>query len=193
MRMRCLLVLSAILGTFTAGCDGPKESGIPAARGTSSPPAAAATPGNAKTATNAIQFHLNRALPRLPTLRLWVGPKEIDAEMCLTVQQIATGLMFRPGIADGESMLFVLPQPQQAHFYMRNVTFDIDAAYIDAEGVIQEVVRLKKLDETPVPSKSENIQFVLETAPGWFERNGIKPGTLIRSTKRSLREEFGFN
>ncbi|MEN9733189.1 MAG: hypothetical protein RLZ45_1184, partial [Verrucomicrobiota bacterium] len=64
---------------------------------------------------------------------------------------------------------------------------------IDSEGVIQEVVRLKKLDETPVPSKSDNIQFVLETAPGWFERNGIKPGTLIRSTKRSLREEFGFN
>jgi uncharacterized membrane protein (UPF0127 family) len=76
---------------------------------------------------------------------------------------------------------------------MRNVTFDIDAAYIDSEGIIQEVVRLKKLDETPVPSKSENIQFVLETAPGWFERNGIKAGTLIRGTKRSLREEFGFN
>ena len=193
MRARCLLILSAILGTFTAGCDGPKESGTPAAKVAPSIPPAAASSGNAKSATNAIRFHLDRALPKLPTLRLWVGPREIDAEMCLTVQQIATGLMFRPGIADGESMLFVLPQPQQAHFYMRNVTFDIDAAYIDAEGVIQEVVRLRKLDETPVPSKSDNIQFVLETAPGWFERNGIRAGTLIRSTKRSLREEFGFN
>lgn len=192
MRTRCLLALFGILGTCTAGCDGSKDAqNLPFKAAN---PTVAATPGgNAKPATNAVQFHLNRALPKLPTLRLWVGAKEIDAEMCLTVQQIATGLMFRPSIADGESMLFVLPQPQQAHFYMRNVTFDIDAAYIDSEGVIQEVVRLKKLDETPAPSKSENIQFVLETAPGWFERNGIKPGTLIRSTKRSLREEFGFN
>ena len=192
MRTRCLIALFGILGTFTAGCDGTKPTQAPAS--TAPAATAAATPSSSsKSATNAVQFHLNRALPKLPTLKLWVGPKEIDAEMCLTLQQIATGLMFRPGIADGDSMLFVLPQPQQAHFYMRNVTFDIDAAYIDSEGVIQEVVRLKKLDETPVPSKSENIQFVLETAPGWFERNGIKPGTLIRSTKRSLREEFGFN
>ncbi len=192
MRARCLLALFGILGTFTAGCDGPKDSPTPATKAPSTPTATAPA-GSPRSATNAVQFHLNRALPKLPTVRLWVGPKEIDAEMCLTVQQIATGLMFRPGIADGESMLFVLPEPQKAHFYMRNVTFDIDAAYIDSEGVIQEVVRLKQLDETPVPSKSDNIQFVLETAPGWFERNGIKPGTLIRSTKRSLREEFGFN
>jgi uncharacterized membrane protein (UPF0127 family) len=192
MRTRCLLALFGILGTFTAGCDGSKPPQAPAAKAPAAP-VAAAPAESPKSATNVVQFHLNRALPKLPTVRLWVGPKEIDAEMCLTLQQIATGLMFRPGIADGESMLFVLPQPQQTHFYMRNVTFDIDAAYIDSEGVIQEVVRLKKLDETPVPSKSDNIQFVLETAPGWFERNGIKPGTLIRSTKRSLREEFGFN
>ncbi len=113
--------------------------------------------------------------------------------MCLTLQQLATGLMFRPGISGDESMLFVFPEPQRTAFYMKNVKFDIDAAYIDADGVITEIVRLTQMNETPVPSKSDVIQYVLETEPGWFERNGIKPGALVRSSKRSLREEFGFN
>ncbi|MCW5559389.1 MAG: DUF192 domain-containing protein, partial [Verrucomicrobiae bacterium] len=107
--------------------------------------------------------------------------------------QIATGLMFRPGIQGDECMLFVFPRPQPVGFYMKNVSFDIDAAYMDSAGVIQQIVRLKKMDETPVPSKSQEIQFVLETAPGWFETNGIGVGTVVKTPRRSLREEFGFH
>jgi len=176
MRFRCLLLLAGLLAVTTAGCDGPKVAPAPAL------------------ATNAPRaLHLSHAQPKLATIKLWVGPKEIEAEMCLTLQQLATGLMFRPEIAENESMLFVFPVPQGAAFYMKNVSFDIDAAYIDADGLITEIVRLKKMDQTPVPSKSQVIQFVLETAPGWYERNGIGVGSLVKSSKRTLREEFGFN
>ncbi|HAB16999.1 MAG TPA: hypothetical protein DCE44_11175 [Verrucomicrobiales bacterium] len=121
---------------------------------------------------------------------MWIGAKEISSELCRTLQQLATGLMFRPSIGEEESMFFVFPQPQPVAFYMKNVPFEIDAAYIDADGIITEIVRLKKMDPTPVPSKSKAIQYVLETAPGWFERNGIGVGALIRTSKRSLRETF---
>lgn len=175
MRVRTFILLAGFLLGTGAGCDAPKPPAAPAAA-----PSAAAEP----------QYHLDKAQPKLATVKLWIGAKEVDAEMCLTRTQIATGLMFRPGIRGDECMLFVFPQPQSVAFYMKNVGFDIDAAYMDSAGVIQQIVRLKKLDVTPVPSKSNDIQFVLETAPGWFEKNGIGAGTVVKTPRRSLREEF---
>lgn len=177
MRLRSLILLAGfVLGTG-AGCDAPKPAAKPP------PPAVASEP----------QFHLDKAQPKLATVKLWIGAKEVDAEMCLTRTQIATGLMFRPGIQGDECMLFVFPQAQSVAFYMKNVGFDIDAAYMDSKGVIQQIVRLKKQDVTPVPSTSNDIQFVLETAPGWFEKNGIGVGAVVKTPRRSLREEFGLN
>lgn len=176
MCLRTLLLASGLLVGTGAGCDDPKPA-PPAA-----PPAVSARP-----------LHLDQAQPKLPTLRLWIGAKEMDAEVCRTQTQISTGLMFRPGIAEDEGMLFVFSQPHEVAFYMKNVDFDIDAAYINGAGVIQEVVRLKRRDETPVPSASRDIQFVLETAPGWFERNGIGAGGLVKTPRGSLREVFGLN
>lgn len=176
MRLRTVILWAGLVLGTGAGCDAPKPASKP-------PPAAATEP----------QFHLDRAQPKLATVKLWVGAKEVDAEMCLTRTQIATGLMFRPGIQGDECMLFVFPQAQSVAFYMKNVGFDIDAAYMDSKGVIQQIVRLKKQDVTPVPSTSNDIQFVLETAPGWFEKNGIGVGAVVKTPRRSLREEFGLN
>jgi uncharacterized membrane protein (UPF0127 family) len=112
----------------------------------------------------------------------------MNAEVCTTLSQISTGLMFRPGIGTNDGMLFVFGAPNRRSFYMRNVDFDIKAAYIDDEGVIQEIVTLKKRVEDPVPSASDRIQFVLETAPDWFTRNGVGVGTLIRTEQGGLKE-----
>lgn len=182
MRLRTALLMVGLLAGMGAGCDSPKPANPVTATPSSSKPAPAAAERT---------FHLDHAQPKLATMKLWIGPKEIEAEMCLTRTQVATGLMFRPGIKEDESMLFVFPQPQQVSFYMKNVGFDIDAAYIDPAGVIQQIVRLKKMEETPVPASFNDVQFVLETAPGWFERNGIGVGSLVKSTRASLREEFG--
>lgn len=138
--------------------------------------------------TNTPSLHLPHALPRLPTVRLWLGATEVEAEVCLTLQQVATGLMFRERIATNEAMLFVFRRPDQRAFYMRNVKFPIAAAYINGDGVIEEIVQLKAGNESPVPSKSSNIQFVLETAPEFFERNSLKPGTAVTTAQGRLRE-----
>lgn len=185
MHLRTILLASGLLMGMGAGCDAPKPS-APADVSPASPAKSAAAPETP-------HFHLDHAQPKLPTVKLWIGPKEVDAEMCVTRAQISTGLMFRPGITNDETMLFVFPQAQQVSFYMKNVGFDIDAAYIDSTGVISQIVRLKKMDETPIPSTSSDVQFVLETAPGWFERNGIGVGALVKAMRRTLREEFRLN
>lgn len=132
-------------------------------------------------------------LTNLPTLKLYVGPHEVSAQLALKPHEMATGMMHRTAIDPEEAMLFALPRPMQASFYNRNVHFDLGVAYLDPEGVIAEIVTLKKEDPTPVPSKANNIQFVLEVAPDWFQRKGVGVGTLVVTPRGPLRQAFVFN
>lgn len=131
-------------------------------------------------------YHLDHAQVNLPRVHLLVGAKDVNAELCYTLSQVATGQMHRESIGPDDGMLFIFGGASQRSFYMKNVKFPIAAAYIDAEGIIQEIVQLKAFDVTPVPSKSQSIQFVLETAPDWFERNHIAVGTQMVTEKGPL-------
>ena len=152
------------------------------------PPARSGTATAAATADSEPVFHQATAQVNLPRVKLWIGSREIVSELCHTVTQIATGLMHRPSIGPEETMLFVFGSARERSFYMKNVPFDIDVAYIDPDGVIQEIVRLKANDAKGVPSRSSRIQFVLEAAPDYFTRNGFGPGTLIATDRGGLAQ-----
>ncbi len=183
-----------LAGPLLLGCNAEPPAATRTDQGgasTSTPPAAVGT-APARTAASGSEpvYHLDHAQPRLPTVRLFLGTRELTAELCLNLTQVATGLMFRESIGADEGMLFIFRRTQQRAFYMKNVKFPIAVAYIDPEGVIREIVQLKAQDPEPVPSKSSEIQFVLETAPDWFERNGVGVGTLVLSDKGPLRQAF---
>jgi hypothetical protein len=154
------------------------------------PPTAVASTQAPPAASSEPVYHLSRAQTGLPRAKLLVGPREIQSEVCITLAQISTGLMFRESIGPEETMFFVFGEPHERSFYMKNVKFPIAAAYIDSEGIIQEVVQLKAFDVTPVPSKSNQIQYVLETAPDWFERNGVGVGAKVATAVGSLKEKL---
>jgi uncharacterized membrane protein (UPF0127 family) len=175
---------------WLAGCS--REAGPVSSSGTTpvreeSKPSGTTSPAAAAEPT----FYQSQPLSGLPRVRLWLGTREVKAEVCSTVTQIATGLMHRTSISTNDAMLFVFGSGQERSFYMRNVPFDIDAAYIDSEGVITEVVRLRARDEKGVPSKSQRVQFVLETAPDFLKGHGIGPGILIQTERGPLREALG--
>ena len=73
---------------------------------------------------------------------------------------------------------------------MKNTYVPLSCAYIDPEGVILEIYDMTPLDENPILSKSNDIRYVLEVKQGWFEKNGITPGTLICTERGSLLEVF---
>jgi uncharacterized membrane protein (UPF0127 family) len=187
-----LVALGAAVGLVGCGNPSPGSPATNPPTATPPPPATNAHAASASPSHPNVEptYHLDHAQPKLATTKLWIGPKEMDAEVARTLTQISTGLMFRPGIGTNDGMLFIFSRPHQPAFYMKNVDFEIAAAYIDSEGVVQEIVKLKAQDPTPVPSKFSNIQFVLETAPDWWERNNLGPGTLVRTDKLTLREHF---
>jgi uncharacterized membrane protein (UPF0127 family) len=126
----------------------------------------------------------------LARLKLLLGSRELNAELALTDDAIHKGMMWRTNVSDTDGMLFVFGRPHQTSFWMKNVPINIDVAYIDPEGVIREIHTLQRLNTNPVPAKVSNIQFALETAEGWFDRHGIRPGVLIRTEGGTLREAF---
>lgn len=141
-------------------------------------------------ATNPPHLYLDHAQPKLPTIKLWLGAQEMVAEMALTQTQVATGMMYRKEMGENDGMLFVFPRPHRTAFYMRNTVVPLSAAYIDPEGTILEIHDLKPLEETPVEAGYDNIQFVLETPQGWFKKNNIGVGTVIRTERGSLHDTF---
>jgi uncharacterized membrane protein (UPF0127 family) len=130
------------------------------------------------------------AQPKLPTMKIYLGAETLDAELALTYREEKTGEMFRTNIQDTDSMLFVLPVPQRASFWMKNCPESISAAYISPDGVIQEIHHLEMNDTNPVVAATDNIQFVLETSDGWLARHNVNTGMVVRTEKGSLAETF---
>ncbi len=132
----------------------------------------------------------NRAQAKLQTLKLFLGTQQISAEIAATASQVTSGLMFRTNMAEMEGMLFVFPRPHQAQFWMRNTLLPLSCAYIDPEGTVLEIHDMKPLDETGIPAATDQIQYVLEMNQGWFQRNNVTTGAVVRTEHGTLHETF---
>jgi uncharacterized membrane protein (UPF0127 family) len=109
----------------------------------------------------------------------------------VTPRETETGMMFRKSMGENDGMIFSLGYPQQASFWMKNCFVPLSVAYIDPDGVIEEIHPLQPQDTNAVVSSVNNIQFTLETPQGWFDRHRVTTGMVVRTEKGSLRETFG--
>ena len=161
-----------LLAAVIAGC---RESGTSQSAPAAAPPA---------------PQYPTRAQPKLSTKKLYLGAEELVAELALTGEQEMTGMMFRTNILENEAMLFVFRGPSQQAFWMKNTIVPLSIGFIDPDGTLLEVSDLQPLNTNAVSSESLNIQYVLETKQGWFERHHIRPGALIKTDAGSLRQTF---
>ena len=170
-RLRILTLLLAIV--VCGGCAG----------GCNKPASPAGTPAADPSLPTAAQ-------PKLQTMKLWLGSEEMLTELALTGEQMQTGMMFRTNMAENAGMLFALPMPQRASFWMKNCPLPLSAAYIDPDGVILEIHDLQPYNTNSVVAASDRIQFVLETNQGWFHRHNVAPGTVVRTERGTLMDLF---
>jgi hypothetical protein len=166
---------------FMAGCQKSASSAPPAAMPKTNA-IAPAIPGWPPT----------NAQPKLQTIKLYVGPEVVTAELAMTQVQVATGMMFRKQMAESEGMLFVFARPHRTSFYMKNTVLPLNVAYLDSDGTILELHELEPLNETPVEAASDKVQYVLEMNKGWFKRHNIGVGSVITCEAGRLRDAFRF-
>ncbi|MBL8360697.1 MAG: DUF192 domain-containing protein [Rubrivivax sp.] len=115
------------------------------------------------------------AQPRLPTTDLRAGMHTIKAELALTPEQQATGMMFRKEMNGNEGMLFVNDDKSQRCFWMKNTLVPLSIAFIADDGTIVNIADMKPLDERSHCAKAP-VRFALEMPQGWFDKRGIKAG-----------------
>jgi uncharacterized membrane protein (UPF0127 family) len=117
--------------------------------------------------------------PKLPTTPLTIGIHVVQAELAVTPEQQATGMMFRTRMGTNEGMLFVNDDAGVRCFWMRNTLIPLTIAFIDDDGTIVNLADMKPMSEQSHCSLRP-VRFALEMNQGWFAKRGIKAGFRLR-------------
>ena len=116
--------------------------------------------------------------PKLPTTPLTIGIHVVQAELAVTPDQQATGMMFRTRMGTNEGMLFVNDDAGVRCFWMRNTLVPLTIAFIADDGTIVNTADMEPRSEKSHCS-AQPVRFALEMNLGWFAKRGIKPGAKI--------------
>jgi len=118
----------------------------------------------------------------LPKIPLYIKEKEIRVEVARTPGERAEGLMNRKHLEKEDGMLFIFEEEGYHSFWMKNTLIPLSIAFIDKEGRIVKITDMKPLtlDTHPPPRP---VLYALEMNQGWFAKNGIKAGDVVRFSK----------
>jgi uncharacterized membrane protein (UPF0127 family) len=117
--------------------------------------------------------------PKLPTTPLTIGMYVVQAELAVTPQQQATGMMFRRSMGTNEGMLFVNDEPGVRCFWMRNTLVPLTIAFIADDGTIVNLADMAPKSEQSHCS-AKPVRYALEMNQGWFAKRGFKAGDKVR-------------
>ena len=118
----------------------------------------------------------------LPKIPLYIKEKEIRVEVARTPEERVVGLMARKHLGKEEGMLFIFEEERYHSFWMKDTLIPLSIAFIDREGRIVKITDMKPLTLTSHPPPKP-ILYALEMNKGWFSRNGIRVGDIVRFSK----------
>lgn len=112
---------------------------------------------------------------------------KVEAELALTPQMQARGLMYRRELPEGKGMLFVFPEDGPRVFWMKNTFIPLDIVFLDAALKVRNVYHRvpASREDTPeleVAKVSAPAACVLELPSGSARRYGLKPGARIEAS-----------
>jgi uncharacterized membrane protein (UPF0127 family) len=113
--------------------------------------------------------------PAVRTASIRIGGVEVTAEIADNQELRAQGLMNRDSLATNDGMLFVYGTAEVRSFWMRNTRIPLDIAFIDANGVIINILQMEPQSDENYYSQGP-MMYALEMNLGWFEANGVGPG-----------------
>lgn len=114
--------------------------------------------------------------PRMATVK--VGTHALRVEVVSTDADRAKGLMHRTSLGANDGMLFVFDEPAYHSMWMKNTLIPLSVAFIDAQGVILNILDMEPHTETPNMSAGPSI-YAIETNKGWFAGKNVKAGDRV--------------
>ncbi len=113
---------------------------------------------------------------------LYIHHKEIWVEVAKTPEERNRGLMGRKYLGKDEGMLFIFEAEDYHSFWMKNTLIPLSIAFLDGDGRIVWMTDMKPLTlDSHVPPKP--TLYALEMNKGWFSKNGINAGDVVRFSK----------
>ena len=120
---------------------------------------------------------------RLPTTTVVLpNGNEIEAELAMTAEEQATGMMFRSDLPADRGMLFVGDRAAPRSFWMYQCLIPLDIVWLDGNRRVVEIVRdappCRDSDPRGCPSYggTANSVYVLELAAGQAATQGLALG-----------------
>lgn len=102
----------------------------------------------------------------------------LHLELAVTPDEQARGLMGRRGLPWNHGMLFVFPTAKQHGFWMKETFIPLDIAWLSEAGVVQEIARLRPLDEA-LQQPQRPARYAVELNAGTLRRLDVKVGDLL--------------
>ena len=99
------------------------------------------------------------------------------------------GLSKRSSLAWNNGMLFVFPSEEGRTFWMIDCSFDLDIAYLDRNGIVQDEQTMV-IQPGVVPellrryvSSTDHVMYALEVNRGWLSAHFLRVGDTLRGVK----------
>lgn len=109
--------------------------------------------------------------------------KSVTAELAVSDEERARGLMFRKKILSDQGMLFVFEREDVHSFWMKNTLVALDMLWLDSEKrVVYIAADVPPCTADPCPSYGPDrpARYVLELASGRAAASGIKVGDRLQ-------------
>jgi hypothetical protein len=109
--------------------------------------------------------------------------KSVTAELAVTDEERARGLMFREKVLADQGMLFVFDREDVHVFWMKNTLVPLDMVWLDGDRrVIHIAADVPPCQEDPCPSYGPGspARYVLELRAGEAARHGLRPGDRLQ-------------
>jgi len=113
---------------------------------------------------------------RVTTLK--VGTHSLRVEVVANDAERAQGLMNRKSLGANDGMLFIFDEPAYHSMWMKNTLIPLSVAFLDAQGVILNILDMEPHTLHPNTSAGPSI-YAIETNKGWFEKKKLKAGDKV--------------
>ncbi|MCH2162783.1 MAG: DUF192 domain-containing protein [Phycisphaerales bacterium] len=147
-------------------------------------------------------FEILRRSPHgLPVVAIQVANKRYEMEIAATDSQRRRGFGGRTELPPGSGMLFVHPDDTLRRFWMKDCLIDIDIAFLDGQGRIVALHRMKKepprRDGERLSSYEDRLtrypsrrpaRYALEFQAGTLDRLKLKVGQSVPLPHEELRK-----
>jgi uncharacterized membrane protein (UPF0127 family) len=107
------------------------------------------------------------------------GVHVFAAELAVTDEERARGLMYRRSLPESQGMLFDFKRDQDVSFWMHNTYVSLDMIFIRADGRILRIEENAQTESDRIIPSGGPVRYVFEVVAGTAKKLGIEPGDRV--------------